>query len=280
MCVHRQARRSPPHEDPASISGGQPRSPRRAPGLTANYEASAETRFAPTVPATSPWSADSPHGRSRRLRHHVLPIALRVHLHPRRQRPRCPRGPGHPPSTRRAPDQGENRRAGRLSVAMRQELDQPEVDLAEIAAQQHGVVTYRQLLEVGLEPSALARRSRSGRLHRLYRGVYAVGYPSASRESRWMAAVLACGHGAVLSHMSAAALWGLLRPEDGPVDVSTSARSGRARRVGIRLHRSTTLMSGVVMKRFDIPVTTPACTDRRSGGQGAAAPGAARHSPG
>jgi hypothetical protein len=47
-----------------------------------------------------------------------------------------------------------------------------------------------------------------------------------------MAAVLACGDGAVLSHMSAAALWGLLRPEGGPVDVSTAARSGRARRAG------------------------------------------------
>jgi very-short-patch-repair endonuclease len=75
-----------------------------------------------------------------------------------------------------------------------------------------------------------------------------------------MAAVLACGDGAVLSHMSAAALWGLLRPVDGPVDVSTSARSGRARRVGIRLHRSTTLRTGCVTKRLGIPVTTPART--------------------
>lgn len=75
-----------------------------------------------------------------------------------------------------------------------------------------------------------------------------------------MAAVLACGDGAVLSHMSAAALWGLLRAVDGPVDVSTSARSGRARRVGIRLHRSTTLTSGLITERFDIPVTTPART--------------------
>jgi very-short-patch-repair endonuclease len=75
-----------------------------------------------------------------------------------------------------------------------------------------------------------------------------------------MAAVLACGDGAVLSHMSAAALWGLLRAVDGPIDVSTSARSGRARRVGIRLHRSTTLTSGLTTKRFDIPITTPART--------------------
>jgi len=75
-----------------------------------------------------------------------------------------------------------------------------------------------------------------------------------------MAAVFACGNGAVLSHMSAAALWGLLRPEDGPVDVSTAARSGRARRAGIRLHRCTTLTGQAVTKRRGIPVTTPART--------------------
>ena len=75
-----------------------------------------------------------------------------------------------------------------------------------------------------------------------------------------MAAVLACGDGAALSHMSAAALWELLRPVAGPVDVSTPARSGRARRAGIRLHRSTTLTGLSVTKRFDIPVTTPART--------------------
>jgi hypothetical protein len=60
--------------------------------------------------------------------------------------------------------------------------------------------------------------------------------------------------------MSAAALWGLLRPVDGPVEVSTSARSGRAQRVGIRLHRSTTLRSGLVTRRLNIPVTSPART--------------------
>ena len=75
-----------------------------------------------------------------------------------------------------------------------------------------------------------------------------------------MAAVLACGDGAVLSHMSAAAHWGLLRPVDGPVDVSTSARSGRARRAGIRLHRCTTLTSASITERLHVPVTTPART--------------------
>jgi very-short-patch-repair endonuclease len=75
-----------------------------------------------------------------------------------------------------------------------------------------------------------------------------------------MAAVLACGDGAVLSHVSAAALWGLLRPVDGPVDASTSARSGRALRVGVRLRRCTTLTGASITERFHIPVTTPART--------------------
>ena len=75
-----------------------------------------------------------------------------------------------------------------------------------------------------------------------------------------MGAVLACGDGAVLSHMSAAALWGLLRPVEGPIDVSTPARSGRTRRADIRLHRSTTLVSGLVTERSGIPVTTPTRT--------------------
>lgn len=75
-----------------------------------------------------------------------------------------------------------------------------------------------------------------------------------------MAAVLACGERAVLSHLSAAELWELLRPQDGPVHVSTLARSGRRKREGIRLHRCTSLVSGTTTRRHDIPVTTPART--------------------
>ena len=143
---------------------------------------------------------------------------------------------------------------------MGNKLDQPDLKIANIAARQLGVVTYRQLLEAGLCPSGVAKRTTAGRLHRLHRGVYAVGHRAVSREGRWMAAVLACGDGAVLSHMSAAALWELLRPVDGRVDVSTPARSGRARRVGIHLHRCTTLTSGSITERSGIPVTTPART--------------------
>ncbi len=77
-----------------------------------------------------------------------------------------------------------------------------------------------------------------------------------------MAAVLACGHGAVLSHRAAALLWGLLRDADGPVDVSTPSRSGRSGRSGIRLHRCRSLGPTSTTERLRIPVTTPARTIR------------------
>jgi hypothetical protein len=75
-----------------------------------------------------------------------------------------------------------------------------------------------------------------------------------------MAAVLACGEGAALSHGSAAALWGYLRPIPGPVDVSVSTRSGRRRRSGIRLHRCPSLRPAQLTWRRGIPVTIPART--------------------
>jgi very-short-patch-repair endonuclease len=75
-----------------------------------------------------------------------------------------------------------------------------------------------------------------------------------------MAAVLACGEGAALSHRSAAALWKMLPPASGPSHVSTSARSGRARQVGIRLHRCGSLTPDLIAASDGIPVTTPART--------------------
>jgi very-short-patch-repair endonuclease len=116
-----------------------------------------------------------------------------------------------------------------------------QMDLAEIAARQHGVVTVSQLEAIGWTRSAISKRAGRGGLHRMHQGVYAVGHASLSQEERWMAAVLACGPGAVLSHMSAAALWNLLRPEGGPIDVSLPSNSGRARRTGIRIHRCPSL---------------------------------------
>jgi predicted transcriptional regulator of viral defense system len=108
------------------------------------------------------------------------------------------------------------------------------------------------------------------RLHRIHRGVYAVGHQGLSKDGIWMAAVLACGPGAVLSHTSAARLWGMLRTardrdgDSGPatsslpvhVTVPGSARS----RAGIHVHRSHILSPGEATRRAGIPVTTPSRT--------------------
>ncbi len=80
--------------------------------------------------------------------------------------------------------------------------------IAEVAGRQHGVVSRRQLIELGVRPGAIKWRLAHGRLHSVSRGVYAVGHQALSREGRWMAAVLYAGPGAVLSHRPAAAHWG------------------------------------------------------------------------
>jgi very-short-patch-repair endonuclease len=137
--------------------------------------------------------------------------------------------------------------------------------IARIARLQHGIVTTRQLIELGLTKSAIAKRAKRGRLHRIHRGVYAVGHQGLSDEARWMAAVLACGSGAVLSHGAAAVHWGLLRPLDGPTDVTVPTQNGRERRRGIRIHRCGSLKadlsphglpSRLATVRDYIPVTT------------------------
>jgi hypothetical protein len=132
--------------------------------------------------------------------------------------------------------------------------------VAAIAARQHGVVTVEQLREVGVSETSIRRGVDAGRLHRLYRGVYAVGHRSLSWRGRWLAAVLAAGDGAVLSHSSAAALWQFLRPMSGPVHVTLGAAVHRKPRPGLQFHRSRTLSSHDITRRHGIAVTTPART--------------------
>src|SRR5213080_1805305 len=83
--------------------------------------------------------------------------------------------------------------------------------VAETAERQHGLVSRKQLAEVGIGKSAVSVRLHTGRLHQVHAGVYAVGHGLLSRRGRWMGAVLATGPSAVLSHWSAAALW-MIRP--------------------------------------------------------------------
>jgi very-short-patch-repair endonuclease len=142
-------------------------------------------------------------------------------------------------------------------------------EIARIARVQHGIVTTRQLVEVGLTSAAISKRVRKGRLFRLHQGIYALGHDGLDKEARWMAAVLACGTGAVLSHGCAAVHWGLLRPLGGPIDITVPTQNGRRRRRGVRIHRCATLKAHLQTSGFEkrlvtvrdfIPVTTVART--------------------
>jgi very-short-patch-repair endonuclease len=119
--------------------------------------------------------------------------------------------------------------------------DTPDAAAARIAARQHGVLTRRQLEDCGLGSKAITIRVRKGQLHRVHQGVYTMKPPPLSVRERFMAAVLACGPQAVVSHVSAAVLWELLKPIDGPVHVSVPTASGRRSRPGIHVHRRPSL---------------------------------------
>ena len=117
-----------------------------------------------------------------------------------------------------------------------------------------------QLAAAGISSSAVGRWAVEGRLHRVHRGVYAVGHPVLTVNGRRMAAVLAAGPGAVLSHASAAALWDLRRTSATRIDVTVRNRAGRARRPGLRIHRTPTLRDDEITEHQAIRVTTPART--------------------
>ncbi len=131
-----------------------------------------------------------------------------------------------------------------------------DVLIAELADRQHGAVERSQLGELGLAGGAVEKRIQRGRLFPVHRGVYAVGRRGLSVRGHWMAAVLAMGHDAVLSHRAAAALWDLRQPPTGRIDVTIPGRGGRERRTAISVHRSSTLAARHTTRRDGIPVTT------------------------
>jgi very-short-patch-repair endonuclease len=92
--------------------------------------------------------------------------------------------------------------------------------------------------------------------------VYAVGHTNLTFEGRCMAAVLALGEGAAVSHVSAAVLWGMLRAHSGPIHITLPSDGGRKKRRGIEVHRSSTLIAGVSLLRDGIRVTKAARTLR------------------
>ncbi|MGA2925488.1 MAG: type IV toxin-antitoxin system AbiEi family antitoxin domain-containing protein [Solirubrobacteraceae bacterium] len=131
--------------------------------------------------------------------------------------------------------------------------------LARLAALQHGVVVRRQLLTLGLSRHAIQTRIDGGRLHPVYRGVYAVGHARLTRSGRRLAAVLACGPDAVLSHRAAVALWELRPVASGPLDVTVPGRTRRGQG-GIRVHNVHSLHATDRAVLDAIPVTSLART--------------------
>jgi very-short-patch-repair endonuclease/predicted transcriptional regulator of viral defense system len=134
-----------------------------------------------------------------------------------------------------------------------------DAEIAALAECQHGVVALHQLQLVGLSKSAVSRRARAGRLHRIHRGVYAVGHPKLTGHGHWMAAVLACGPTAALSYRSAAGLGGIRRDNRRKSDVSLPSPSARAKH-GIEVHRSVTLTEEDLTTVDGIPCTSIART--------------------
>ena len=114
---------------------------------------------------------------------------------------------------------------------------QPATDhaIAAIADRQGGVIARRQLIALGLSASVIDYRLRAGRLHLVHRGVYAVGHRVVGVIGRRWAAVLACGDGAYLAGVSAAAAYGIRSSASRTIHVLVG-RNGRERRDGIRLH--------------------------------------------
>jgi very-short-patch-repair endonuclease len=129
--------------------------------------------------------------------------------------------------------------------------------VAGIAGRGHGVVTRRELLGAGLSERRIKRRIERGALMVVFPGVYRVGHRAPSVEARYMAAVKACGEGALLSGLSAAWLWGLIKGPAPPPEVTASTE----RRIkGIKTRRQRRMDPRDATRHRGIPVTTVPAT--------------------
>lgn len=128
-----------------------------------------------------------------------------------------------------------------------------------LASRQHGIVTRQQLLDAGLPAHIVDQRVRSGRIRAVHRGVYRIDLLATS-HSPFMAACLACGRTALVSHRSAGLVWGLLLDEEPGELIHVSGPNLVRRRPGIRVHRCPTLCPADRTRRSGLPVTTAART--------------------
>jgi very-short-patch-repair endonuclease/predicted transcriptional regulator of viral defense system len=136
--------------------------------------------------------------------------------------------------------------------------DRPETRALALAACQHVVLNAAQLAECGLSQHAIAHRVRVGWLRRMHRGVYLVG-PLPAPHSAAMAATLAVGRDALLSHHAAGVLWEVRSAAEGPLDVTVPGRETRHRK-GIRTHSARGFHPADARRHHGIPVTSPART--------------------
>jgi very-short-patch-repair endonuclease len=134
----------------------------------------------------------------------------------------------------------------------------PDREIGEIAGRQRGLITRVQLFALGQRRSAIDHALVRGRLRLIHRGVYAVGHRALPPGADQLAAVLAVGAGALLSHRSAAAIWGLTPPHDGDVEVTIVARDAGRRRAGISVHLAASLHPSDADVRDGIPITSAA----------------------
>jgi very-short-patch-repair endonuclease len=128
-----------------------------------------------------------------------------------------------------------------------------------LAARQHGVISRKQLLELGFSKHAIQHRVTTGRLFPIHRAVFSVGRPELDLHGRCMAAVLACGPRALVSHETAAELWGIRPARDGPIEISVPLTVQRSL-TGVRLHRRRSLGDQDRAVKSRIPLTSPVRT--------------------
>jgi predicted transcriptional regulator of viral defense system len=132
-------------------------------------------------------------------------------------------------------------------------------EIARVCHGQHGLITLEQLEAHGLSVQAVHERLLAGRLHRIHQTVYSLTPQVMTQRGKFMAAVLACGPDAVLSHRSAAYLWGLVDSWEAPIDVTAPNRRGRCPD-GVAAHRDGSLQPIDKTTLYGIPCTTVART--------------------
>src|SRR3954468_21807282 len=132
-----------------------------------------------------------------------------------------------------------------------------EMAIAALATRQDGAIAHRQLRQLGLGEDAIEFWLEIGRLHRLHKGVYALGHLAITRRTRWWAAPLACGDDSTLSHWDCGIVWNVLNSSSRVIHVSGPGRS-RDGHPGIRLHLPRQFPERDRTTHKGLPVTTVA----------------------